>query len=363
MRLPFTARLVAALAFCLGAPGLPVVLAPAAAQSMDCARLQQQIAAAGSGGGNRYAAAARKQSIELARTAAYAHQLGCDRQQFLFFGGTSAPQCGAVNARIAQMQANLGQLQAAGGGASRDDLVARFNAICRGGQQSAALQPPRQRGFFESLFGSPEEQRQPPPVDPSQDPAQDGLDDGDGIDAHGGSQAVCVRTCDGGFFPMTMSVRHNQDTLNEMCTALCPGTQVAVYTRNPNSEIRTAVSLEGTPYMDMPNALKFEKNFDAACTCRPAGKSWAEALAGAESALGAQRKGDIMVTPEKSAELSRPKMDDKTRAALLRGQPAGALPPTAQAEVDPKNPAVGPADDVAGPDGIKRHVRKVGPQL
>jgi hypothetical protein len=339
---------------------LLAAVAPSSAQQIDCGRLQQQIAAGG-GGDNRAAGAARKQSAELARTSAYAHQLGCDRQQFLFFGGSTSPQCGPLNARIAQMQANLGQLQAAGGGGgNRGDLIARFNAYCRGGQQSAALQQPKQRGFFESLFGGGEDPRQAAPPADLPPGAPGDADDSDGVDAHGGSQAVCVRTCDGGFFPMNMSSHHNQDTLNELCTALCPGTQAAVYTRNPNSEIKTAVSLDGTPYMDLPNALKFQKSFDSACTCQPAGKTWAEALAGAEAALGNQRKGDIMVTPEKSAEMSRPKMDSKTRASLIAAPPP-AVPAQASTATDAK-----PADqgaDVTGPDGVTRHVRTVGPKL
>ncbi|WP_210253093.1 DUF2865 domain-containing protein [Beijerinckia sp. L45] len=187
----------------------------------------------------------------------------------------------------------------------------------------------------------------------------DGADDGNDVDAHGGSQAVCVRTCDGGFFPMNMSSHHDQDTLNELCTALCPGTQAAVYTRNPNSEIKTAVSLDGTPYMDLPNALKFQKSFDSACTCQPVGKTWAEALAGAETALGSLRKGDIMVTPEKAAEMSRPKMDTKTRAALIAAPPAAVPAQTTATDAKP----VDQGTDVTGPDGVTRHVRTVGPKL
>lgn len=325
----------------------------ALAQSVDCGRLQQQIAA--SGGGNRNAGAVRKQNAELARTAAYARQLGCDRQQFLFFGGGAPPQCDGLNTRIAQLQAGLSQLQAGGGG-GRDDLVARFNAYCRG----APAQPARQKGFFESLFGGGEDPRAAPPPEAPQDSPREGADDGDDINAHGGSQAVCVRTCDGGFFPMSLSPRHSQESLNEMCSALCPNAQVAVYTRNPNSEIKTAVSIDGTPYMDLPNALKFQKTYDAACTCRPANKTWAEALAGAEDTLGNQRKGDILVTPEKSAELSRPKMDGKTRSSLL----APVAPPAQTAvSADPVKSNAVQDQEITGPDGVKRHVRTVGPKL
>lgn len=355
MLLPSKTRLFASAFHVLASLALAVSLAgAAAAQGVDCGRLQQQIAASNARGGG-----AQKLSAELRRTAAYAQQLGCDRQQFLFFGEGPPPQCGGLNARIAQLQASLAQ----GQGGGRDDLVARFNAYCRGGQQNAGVQPPpRQRGFFESLFGGGEEPRQAPA---GAVPAPVGApveDDNDGVNARGGSQAVCVRTCDGGFFPMNMSSHRGQDSLNEMCTALCPNTQAAVYTRNPNSDIKTAVSLDGTPYMNLPNALRFQKSFDAACTCHPAGKTWAEALAGAESALGSQRKGDILVTPEKSAELSRPKMDGKTRASLLNAAPAAPTFAQAKPPGDAK-PLASPPDDVTGSEGATRSVRTVGPKF
>jgi len=250
-------------------------------QGVDCVQLQQQIAQAEHGGGSRYAAAARRQAAELARTQAYAHQLGCDG--FSFFGAN--PQCGALNSHIGQMQANLGQLQSAGGGA-RGELVARFNAYCRGQPQ-----PPRSRGFFESLFGSGQEEPRQGPV-PEGPPGEQppGATDG-GVGAHGGSQAVCVRSCDGGFFPLGISARRGGESLTEMCQALCPGTETAVFTRSPDSDIKSAVGLDGKPYMDLPNALKFQKNYSSACSCRQPGKSWAETLANAEEVLAIPARG------------------------------------------------------------------------
>jgi hypothetical protein len=123
----------------------------------------------------------------------------------------------------------------------------------------------------------------------------------------------------------------------------------------------------------MPNALKFEKSFDAACTCKPPGQSWVDALAGADRLLGGERKTDILVTPEKSVELSAPKPDSKGAAA-----PDGAPPASAPAAAGtPANPAPagapgksvapdqspGATREVVGPDGVKRRVRTVGPTL
>ena len=363
----------------LGGPAADVF-----AQGVDCGQLQAQIAGADDGGARRYAAAAQRQRAEIDRTSAYARSLGCDRQQFLFFGSAPPPQCGGINAHIAQMQGNLAQLQSAGGGGRRQQLIASYNAYCRGGGTVAQ----RPRGFFEQLFGSSPDPTPPPPQAPDGSDAGPQVAD-DGESPRGGSQAVCVRTCDGGFFPMNYSARRDSDTLNEMCHALCPNVETSVYTRAPSREIQSAVSLGGAPYVDLPNALKYQKTFDPACTCRPAGQSWAQTLANADSLLGTERRGDILVTPEKSAEMARPKLDARASAAKPRkasevkpippsvddasaaDATAAAQVPTASAEsagitpgsakAVPYSPGV--AELVTGPDGLKRSVRKVGPQL
>ena len=340
------AALVCAALVCMATLAIGGLEMRAEAQAIDCGRLQQQIAR-GDRGGNRIAQAARRQAAELARTQAYAHQLGCDG--FILFGGN--PQCGGLNARIAQMQSNLSALQASGGG--RNDLVARYNAYCRGGQPA-----PQQRGFFESLFGGFQQQQAPPPLSPPPppSPAPDGDIGEDGaFHARGGSQAVCVRTCDGGFFPLAISARHSNEDLTEMCQALCPGTETAVYTRNPDAEIKTSLGIDGKPYMEMPNALHFQKTFSAACSCRPLGKSWAETLANAEEVLDSTRKGDIMVTPEKSAELSRMKINPKALAKDSDSHSTDAIAPKARTNMSD----AGKGDPV---DASKRTVRQVGPQ-
>ncbi len=328
----------------------------AQAQQVDCARLQQLIAQGGSRGGSSQ----RRQAAEIARTQAMMRQYGCDGGFNIFGGGN--PQCGGLTQRLQGLQAGMAQLQAGGEGNSRGDLVARFNAYCRG----QPAQPAQPRGFFESLFGGGEQRREPVPQLPPRGPREaDGDDEGEL--GHGGSQAVCVRTCDGGFFPLGISARRSKENLVEMCQALCPGTETEVFTRNPDADIKTAASLDGKPYTELPNALKFEKSFSAACTCRQAGKSWAETLANAEEVLGATRKGDIVVTKEKSDELSRPKLDAKATAAMLAKGQAVTGAPVKASPADASKLAGATADNDAGTPqnaaGDRLHgVRKVGPQ-
>ena len=190
-----------------------------------------------------------------------------------------------------------------------------------------------------------------------------GQDDGE-VHAHGGGQAVCVRTCDGGFFPLGVSSHHDADDLKQMCGALCPGAETQVFTRNPNAEISSAASLDGKPYMDMPNALKFTKAFVPDCSCKPANKSWAQALANAEEVIGNTRKGDIVVTQAKSDELSRPKMDSRTRASMLAGPAPAPVAPGDASKIAgdaADNDAASPPE-TAATDGTARGVRRVGPQ-
>ncbi len=274
----------------------------AQAQAIDCNRLAAQIAAASpraGGGGGQYAAAAGKQRAELARMQGYANSLGCDRPDFFLFGNRS-PQCGGINAQISRMQANLqGLTQAAayGGDGARAALQQRFDTYCRGaGGYGTAT------NFFDQLFGGarrPVEETPQIMVPPEEEQQA-------GSGARGGSQALCVRSCDGGYFPMSVAAsRRDLGDLQELCSALCPGTEAKLFTRVPGREIGTAVSADGNAYADLPNALKFEKTFDKSCTCKPADKSWVQALADAERLLGENRRGDIVVTPERAEELSR----------------------------------------------------------
>ena len=139
--------------------------------------LKAEIArASGGGDSGRYRAAAAKQQVELGRTAAYARSIGCERQQFLFFGEAPPPQCGQINARVAQMQANLAALQQRSGDNGRKSaLIGRYDAQCREHSRiTPAVAPPLEasRGFFEEMFGlaSPREAgvpRDPPPLNRS----------------------------------------------------------------------------------------------------------------------------------------------------------------------------------------------------
>ncbi len=293
----------------------------ALAQNAECARLQQAIASARRGSSGSQGAVER-QRAELSRTSAYARSLGCQNRKFLFFGSEPPAQCGELNGQISRMQANLSDLQArAGGGAG--DLIARYNAECGRAPQSGPS------NVFEALFGGLARLGNPQDQEPQTDARFEDHGDqprpsGDKgpVQAHSGSYAVCVRTCDGSFFPVSYSGAGSRaDSLEDVCRALCPNADMALYSFPFGGTVDEAASPTGEPYANLPNAGKFEKAYDPSCSCRRKGQTWAEALADAEARYG-HEKHDILVTPEKSAEMARPITESKAKLALdSKGKP------------------------------------------
>jgi Protein of unknown function (DUF2865) len=299
----------------------------AVAQSAgECARLQQAIAARRGSSGSQ--GAVERQRAELSRTSAYARSLGCENRKFLFFGSEPPAQCGELNGQISRMQANLSDLQArAGGGAG--DLIARYNAEC------GHSQPSGPSNVFEALFGgiarlgNPQDQEPQTEArfeDHGDQPRQSSPSGEKGpVQAHSGSYAVCVRTCDGSFFPVSYSGAGSRaDSLEDVCRALCPNADMALYSFPFGGTVDEAASPTGEPYANLPNAGKFEKAYDPSCSCRRKGQTWAEALADAEARYG-HEKHDILVTPEKSAEMARPIIDPKAKPTGKPGAPGTSL--------------------------------------
>lgn len=294
----------------------------------ECDRLRRAIADSSHGPGAQYEAAAQRQRGEIARTVAYAHQIGCDNQKFLFFGSDPPAQCGPIKSQIGRMRANLDDLQSrAGGGAGgRGEMLARYNAEC-------ANAPARSPNLLESVFGAPKPndvQQQPLDADPDAPPTQqpDRIVGSTG-EARGGGEAVCVRSCDGAFFPLTYSAGGSQlDSLADRCRALCPATEVTLYTMPVNGQIEQAVSINGARYMDSPTALRYRKSFDASCACRRRGQTWSSVLGPAEQLLGDPNKSDIIVDPKKAAELSKPAQPDANKPDAPKGKGAKAQKPT-----------------------------------
>ncbi len=121
----------------------------------------------------------------------------------------------------------------------------------------------------------------------------------------GGSQAVCVRTCDGFFFPVNYEGAHSNDRYAEACQLACPAASTEVYFMPRGGELHQAATQTGHRYTALPAAFRYRKERDASCSCKAQEQTWGEVLAQADT-LVKRGANDIFVTPQRSIELSRP---------------------------------------------------------
>ena len=134
-------------------------------------------------------------------------------------------------------------------------------------------------------------------------------------------RTVCVRTCDGAYFPVSFATfrRAFQDD-EKTCKALCPATEATLFTyRNPGEDINQAVSISGQPYSSLPNAFNFRTEFNPSCACKAAGQTWSDALKSVEDKAAAEQQGDIIVT-EESAKRMQQRAQSRRRTAAQEGR-------------------------------------------
>jgi hypothetical protein len=77
----------------------------------------------------------------------------------------------------------------------------------------------------------------------------------------GGSQAYCVRTCDGRYFPISASDGQSRAA---SCSSFCPASETRmVY----GGDIDNAATESGEPYSELQNAFRYRTELVAGCTC------------------------------------------------------------------------------------------------
>jgi hypothetical protein len=334
----------------------PPLPPPASQRNPVCVRLESQLAMVDRGGQvdpqraeqiRRYEENAQRQQAELDRVTAQARRMGCEGRGFFSLFGGQPQQCGPLNNQVQQMRANLDRILA-------DLQRLQGNTADREGERRTILASlaqnecgPQYRqyanrgggGFFENLFGGGTI------ITP-------GTPSGGSGDTY---RTVCVRTCDGYYFPISYSTTPASFPQDEQtCQRMCPAAEVALYShRNPGEDVSQALSTSGRSYTELPNAFAFRKAFNPSCSCRAPGQTWSQALKHLDDDTIEQ--GDIVVTEEQSKLLSQP-ADQRGKGAAKKGaQPKGA----AQAPVKSTPAATQPKQKKAS-DG-KPHVRTVGP--
>jgi hypothetical protein len=330
---------------------------PAPSRSQVCMRLEAQLVSIDRGNQDPARAGhirqledtANRLQNELDRVSAQGRRMGCEgRGFFSLFGGGQPQQCGGVNNQIQQLRSNLDRVlnelernqgnSADREGARRSVLAALGQNDC--GPQYRGYVNRSNGGFFENLFG-------PGTIVPSQETGPSNT-----------FRTVCVRMCDGYYFPISYSTVPSKFADDERsCQALCPAAEVMLYTHhNPGEDIQQAVSVEGgRPYTELPNAFAYRKTYSPTCSCKGIGQTWADALKTLDDQT--VERGDILVNEDQARRLSQPR---GARPAAKNAKPA----PKSSGKSSPPSTAAAATDDKpVETDPAKRKVRTVGPSF
>jgi hypothetical protein len=139
---------------------------------------------------------------------------------------------------------------------------------------AAVSRPSAAQSLMQRLFGSGEEQG---PASRDSGGAQaygygyTPWNNGGFQEDHNTYRTMCVRMCDGFYFPISSSVR--RDRLyrdSRTCSQRCDGEARLFYYPNQGGSIKTMVDMGGRAYAELPNAFKYRKTLVSGCACKPA---------------------------------------------------------------------------------------------
>lgn len=162
---------------------------------------------------------------------------------------------------------------------------------------------------------------------------RDADEDQDGGHAGSGGRkyrTMCVRLCDGYYFPVSNATTHKtfQRDAN-MCESGCGSEARLFYMPAGETDVDKMSDLTGAAYSALPNAFKYRKTLVSGCTCKP--MPWSEAAR-------SRHRGYAVA----AAAQSRP--EEKIAARVEERQPLNRfpLPPAAK----------GPGVVVISPSGV-----------
>ncbi|MEP4034001.1 DUF2865 domain-containing protein [Roseibium polysiphoniae] len=291
-----------------------VMCASTAAEAATCAAIRAELASLGksssrsvSPAAQKWQTAQRQQSKAIAAAERDARFFRCD-------SAPQSPKCQGLGNKTKRMQKNLRAIDrklAQSSGPSKNNVESRRRRLqaSLAAQKCNAPKPARTaktdsggNGFFGKIFDKKVEQpaaatdqnyRTLPNGLVVQRPRRDLLlarsNDQDltqlksraslaretrsnraRIPSGGTFRTLCVRTCDGYFFPVSFSTGQSQFADDAArCGEICPAAPTELFVhRNPGGLAEEMISLAGIPYAETENAYRYKTEFVQNCSCR-----------------------------------------------------------------------------------------------
>lgn len=198
---------------------------------------------------------------------AQAERSGCYENVFIFGRAlVRTPRCLQLHERVEDARRQLARLQqqreatARGGSRYRQDELIRELARYGCGPEYQQEARRRDGGLFGGWFTGQPQFEQPRRESPTSR-----------IVPFATYRTMCVRTCDGYYFPISFSTLPNNFPNDAaQCQARCAAPAELYVYRNPGEEPEQMVSVDGRPYNSLENAWRHRKEFVKGCSCNQA---------------------------------------------------------------------------------------------
>ncbi|MCY0095446.1 DUF2865 domain-containing protein [Hoeflea ulvae] len=257
----------------------------AAQASAVCTQLKAQLVTANSASGSsanyrRFAEAAIKQDRQIGKVRSDLRRYGCSSGSIIVRGGSNARACAKLESAHTKMRANLKALER-----KRDSYARRSNkalkrriqaelkandcdgkrasiraAALKGNNDAVTARRSKSSGLVAILGDSGGTSSSRVVVEPR-------------TTRGGNYRTLCVRSCDGFFFPVSSAASPSDFSRDERtCQMMCPGTSAELYFHSATGEESEDMISARTrePYSEMPNAFAY-RNVGApmskACSC------------------------------------------------------------------------------------------------
>lgn len=261
-----------------------------------------------------YTGAISRQNLDLRKARGERRRLGCSTGSVIIVGDPKEEACENLSTDISQMEMNLQTLKA-----RREYLVSGSDSEISRRRIMAALDvngcAEEQEEILKAAAEEPETHRNIlsdlPPISEGFTTMRgsSGFPDISGLsgDYEGSLRTLCVRTCDGAFFPISSNASpadFQRDA--ETCQRRCPGAETTLYYHAlATEETDQMVSAStGEPYADLPTAFAYKTrdlSQPGQCGCTPAGQT------ATNQSTPDDGSGIVIITTRKSLEKQPPR--------------------------------------------------------
>ncbi|MCF6199039.1 MAG: DUF2865 domain-containing protein [Hyphomicrobiaceae bacterium] len=213
----------------------------------------------------------RKQDRLFNKLQNRADRMNCYENMFIF-GRTlrRTKKCHAIDRKIRRAKRDLAQLNderasikdASRDGNRRQRIIKELARNDCGDQYRYEARRSSSNWLEDSglgeLFGGPRRRRARP------------RDDFNGsIQPYATYRTMCVRLCDGYYFPVSFStLPSNFPTDTDVCQNKCAAPAELYVYRNPGGEIEQMITPDGRPYDSIENAWRYRKEYIKGCSCK-----------------------------------------------------------------------------------------------